>query len=55
MEHVLGEYPGLFARDLSKLGLTSQAEHRIEVGNAAPIKQLPRRLPHALTCSSGTS
>ena len=48
MENVLGEYRGLFANDLSELGLTSQAEHRIQTGNAAPIKQLPRRLPHAL-------
>ena len=48
MENVLGQYQGLFANGLSKLGLTSQAEHRIERGNAAPIKQLPCRLPHAL-------
>ena len=48
MENVLGEYQGLFANDLSELGLTSQAEHRIATGNAALIKQLPRRLIRAL-------
>ena len=48
MSNILRQYQGLFANDLSHLGLTSQAEHRIETGNATPIKQLPRRLPHAL-------
>ena len=38
-ENVLREYQGLFTNDFSELGLTSEAEHKIDTGNAAPIKQ----------------
>ena len=48
MSSVLKEYQGIFATNLSEIGLTTQAEHRIETGDASPIKQLPRRLPNAL-------
>ena len=30
------------------IGLTNKVEHHIDTGNAAPIKQLPRHLPHVL-------
>eukprot|EP00112_Aurelia_sp_Birch-Aquarium-sp1_P002037 Seg1221.15 transcript_id=Seg1221.15/GoldUCD/mRNA.D3Y31 product="Zinc finger protein GIS2" protein_id=Seg1221.15/GoldUCD/D3Y31 len=48
MSSVLKEYQGIFATNLSEIGLTSHAEHKIETGDAPPIKQLPRRLPNAL-------
>ena len=43
MKKVLKEYQGLFAANLSELGLTSVTEHKIETGDATPRKQLPRR------------
>ena len=48
MSVLLKEYQDIFATNLSEIGLTSQTEHKIETGDAAPIKQLPRRLPNAL-------
>ena len=48
MERFLQENRDIFARDLMDIGLTNKVEHHIDTGNAAPIKQLPRRLPHVL-------
>ena len=48
MKRFLQGNKGIFANELSNLGLTSKVEHHINTGNAAPIKQSPRRLPHAL-------
>ena len=45
---VLNTFSNVFAKTSNDLGKTSLTEHRIETGNAAPIKQLPRRLPNAL-------
>ena len=48
MKRFLQKNKDIFANELSNLGLTSKVEHHIDTGNAAPIKQLPRRLPHVL-------
>ena len=42
---LLAEYQHSFAQSSSDLGRTSLVEHRIDTGNARPIKQPPRRLP----------
>lgn len=41
---LLNEYRDVFASSL-KTGRTGAAQHRIDTGNAAPIKQQPRRFP----------
>ena len=48
MQQILQKYQTLFATDLSELGATSVVKHKIDTGQATPIKQLPRRLPNAL-------
>ena len=48
LENLLQNYENVFASDLKELGSTSLVEHRIETGDAQPIKQLPRRLPNTL-------
>ena len=48
MENLLDRHQDVFAKDSSELGLTTLAEHKIETGNAVPVKQLPRRLPNSL-------
>ena len=45
---VLNTFSNIFAKTSNDLGKTSLTEHKIDTGNAAPIKQLPRRLPNAL-------
>ena len=42
---LLKEYQNSFAASSSDLGRTSLVEHRINTGDAKPIKQPPRRLP----------
>ena len=44
---ILNTFSDVFAKPSNDLGKTSLTEHRIETGNAPPIKQLPRRLPNA--------
>ena len=48
MERFLKDNQDIFANDSMDIGLTSRVEHHIDTGNAAPLKQLPRRLPHVL-------
>ena len=48
LDSLLKNYSDVFADKISDLGSTSLAEHKIDTGNAQPIKQLPRRLPNVL-------
>ena len=48
MENLLDKHQDVFAKDSSELGLTTLVEHKIETGDAVPVKQLPRRLPNSL-------
>ena len=48
MQQILQKYQILFAKDLSELGATSVVKHKIDTGQAPPIRQLPRRLPNVL-------
>ena len=48
MENLLDRHQDVFAKDSSELGLTTLVEHKIETGNAVPVKQLPRRLSNSL-------
>ncbi|CAB3986622.1 Transposon Ty3-G Gag-Pol poly [Paramuricea clavata] len=48
MENLLNKYQDVFAKNSSELGVTTLAEHKIETGDAVPVKQLPRRLPNSL-------
>ena len=41
----LEEFDDVMAKEDGELGLTDLIEHKIETGNAVPIKQSPRRLP----------
>ena len=45
LKGLLVKFPDQFAKHEGDLGRTDLARHRIETGNAAPIKQRPRRLP----------
>ena len=44
---LLQKYEGTFSKDEWDIGLTTLAEHPIKTGDAAPIKQRPRRVPIA--------
>ena len=48
MENLLNEHQDVFAKNSGDLGLTTLVEHRIDTGDAVPIKQQPRRLPNSL-------
>ncbi len=48
LQQLLQKYNSLFAKGLNELGATSVVHHKIETGQATPIKQLPRRLPNVL-------
>ena len=48
MENLLNGHPVVFAKSSSELGLTTLVEHKIETGEAVPVKQPPRRLPNSL-------
>ena len=45
LEELLEEFEHVVAKDSSDLGRTSKVYHRIPTGDAAPIKQAPRRVP----------
>ena len=45
VKHLLLEHIEIFAKSKEDTGLTDLVEHRIETGDATPIKQRPRRLP----------
>ena len=44
---LLGKYESAFSKDEWDIGLTHLTEHPISTGDAAPVKQRPRRLPLA--------
>ena len=44
---LLDKHVGLFAKSPTDLGRTAVVEHKIDTGDARPIKQAPRRLPRA--------
>ena len=48
MENFLNGHQDVFAKSSSELGLTTLVEHKIETGEAVPVKQPPRRLPNSL-------
>ncbi|CAB3992853.1 Hypothetical predicted protein [Paramuricea clavata] len=49
LEHLsVNKHQDVFAKTSSELGVTTLAEHKIETGDAVPVKQLPRRLPNSL-------
>ncbi len=48
MENLLNEHQDVFAKNSGDLGLTTLVEHRIDTGDAVPIKQQPHRLPNSL-------
>ena len=45
LEELLEEFEDIVAKDSSDLGRTDKVYHRIPTGDAAPIKQAPRRVP----------
>ena len=45
LRQMLLKHDNVFARHKYDLGYTDIVEHKIDVGNAKPIKQAPRRLP----------
>ena len=49
VETLLKEYIGLFASKNNDLGRTKVVKHKIETGDARPIKQPPRRIPAHMT------
>ncbi|CAB4011611.1 Retrovirus-related Pol poly from transposon [Paramuricea clavata] len=48
MKNLLNKHQDVFTKNSSELGVTTLAEHKIETGDAVPVKQLPRRLPNSL-------
>ena len=44
MENLLRRYAGVFSKNDSDLGRTNLVKHHIHTGDAAPIKQTPRRI-----------
>ena len=48
IKNLLAYHQVVFSVDDNDLGLTQLAEHRIDTGNATPVKQPPRRVPIAL-------
>lgn len=44
LQQVIQDYPDVFS---TRPGLTTLAEHKIETGQAKPVRQPPYRLPHA--------
>jgi hypothetical protein len=47
LEELLTEYEDIFARNNEDYEKTNKAYHRIDMGDARPIRQTPRRLPLA--------
>ena len=48
-KNLLTKYGDIFSKSSQDMGLTDLAMHKIETGNARPIKQHPRRIPLAKT------
>ncbi|CAG2208722.1 unnamed protein product [Mytilus edulis] len=47
-QRLLQKYSNAFAKSKNDLGCTDMIQHKINTGNAAPVKQNPRRLPVAM-------
>jgi hypothetical protein len=47
LKELLTEYEGIFAGDDEDYGRTNKVYHRIDTGDARPIRQAPRRMPLA--------
>jgi hypothetical protein len=47
LNELLTEYEDIFARDDENYGRTNKVYHRIDTGDARPIRQPPRRIPLA--------
>jgi predicted ArsR family transcriptional regulator len=47
LNELLTEYEDIFATDDEDYGRTNKMYHRIDTGNARPIRQPPRRIPLA--------
>jgi hypothetical protein len=47
LEELVAEYANIFARDNEDYGRTNKVYHRIDKGDARPIRQPPRRVPLA--------
>ena len=45
LKQLLMKYPDVFSKSKSDLGLTNLVEHKIDTGDAKPIKQRPYRIP----------
>ena len=45
---LLGEFKDVFSQSSTDYGRTTLIEHRIDTGEARPIRQALRRIPHAL-------
>ena len=45
LKNLLCKYQGVFSQNAEDIGSTSLVQHSINTGNAAPIRQPPRRLP----------
>lgn len=45
LKDLLWQYQDVFSKNNQDIGRTHRVEHRIETGNAAPIRTQPRRLP----------
>ena len=48
IHHLLDQFKSSFSCDENDLGLTNLTEHHIDTGNSHPLRQPPRRVPHAL-------
>lgn len=48
-EELLLEFTDVFSVDENDLGQTGLVKHKIQTGDAKPIRQPPRRLPFVLT------
>ena len=45
LTELIVKYESVFSKSSEDLGFTDKVKHHVEVGNARPIKQAPRRLP----------
>ena len=48
LEHLVTQYSDIFSKNEADIGKTTMLEHRIETGDAAPVRQSPRRIPMRL-------
>jgi hypothetical protein len=48
VKHLLQTFSHIFAKDDADFGRTSIIKHEIEVQNARPVKEPPRRVPYHL-------